>query len=192
MECNVCLLEWDATHCIPRMLPCGHSFCGDCLKLLYKPSESSDNCPTCLVSHKVGPKENLENFSKNFALIALAESKLSNAPLLQMRMGLSGSQERKRKKPLPSSRSSVSDLSFKSNLDQSLRRPRINSDLPFEMSRSIVSRGDEECKSEDEVRRIIETSSSEEIKEELERLEDSSTSSDEELDLRQIPCLKQG
>jgi len=73
-----------------------------------------------------------------------------------------------------------------------MRRPRINSDLPFEMSRSIVSRGDEECKSEDEVRRIIETSSSEEIKEELERLEDSSTSSDEELDLRQIPCLKQG
>jgi hypothetical protein len=162
------------------------------LKLLYKPSESSVNGPTCLVSHKVGPQENLENFSKNFALIALAESKLSNAPLLQMRMGLSGSQDKKRKKPLPSSRSSVSDLSFQSNLDQSMRRPRINSDLPFEMSRSVVSRGVEECKSEDEVRQIIETSSSEEIKEELERLEDSSTSSDEELDLRQIPCLKQG
>ena len=73
-----------------------------------------------------------------------------------------------------------------------MRRPRINSDLTFEMSRYFVSRGNEECKSEDEVRRIIETSSSEEIKEELERLEDSSTSSDEELDLRQIPCLKQG
>lgn len=60
------------------------------------------------------------------------------------------------------------------------------------MSRSTVSRGDEEWKSEDEVRRIIETSSSEEIKEAIEGLEDSSTSSEEELDPRQIPRIKQG
>lgn len=65
-----------------RMLPCGHSFCGDCLALLYKPSEGAVNCPTCLTMHKIGAKNNLENFSKNFALIALAESKHSNAPLL--------------------------------------------------------------------------------------------------------------
>jgi hypothetical protein len=171
------------------MLPCGHSFCGDCLTLLYKPSESAVNCPTCLVSHKVGPKENLENFSKNFALIALAESKHSNAPLLQMRMGLSGT-DRKRKKLVPVSRSSVSDLSLQSNLEPQ-RRQRINSDIPFEVSRSML-KSEEECKSEDEVRRVIETSSSEEIKEELEKLEDSSTSSDDELDPRQIPRLKHG
>ena len=167
------------------MLPCGHSFCGECLTLLYKPSESAVNCPTCLVSHKVGPKENLANFSKNFALIALAESKHSNAPLLQMRMGLSATSERKRKK-IPVSRSS--DLSLQANAEP-LRRPRINSDLPFEMSRSVADRS-EDCKSEDEVRRVIESSSSEEIKEA--RIEDSSTSSDEEVDPRQIPRLKQG
>lgn len=106
-----------------------------------------------------------------------------------MRMGLSGT-DRKRKKLVPVSRSSVSDLSLQSNLEPQ-RRPRINSDIPFEVSRSML-KSEEECKSEDEVRRVIETSSSEEIKEELEKLEDSSTSSDEELDPRQIPRLKHG
>jgi uncharacterized Zn finger protein (UPF0148 family) len=64
------------------MLPCGHSFCSDCLLLLFKPSEGAVNCPTCLIMHKVGTREKLDSFSKNFALIALAENKHSNAPLL--------------------------------------------------------------------------------------------------------------
>jgi len=60
------------------------------------------------------------------------------------------------------------------------------------MSKSYISRANEESKSEDEVRRIIETSSSEEVKEELERPEESFTSSDEEVDMRQIPCIRRG
>jgi hypothetical protein len=94
--------------------------------LLYKPSESSVNCPTCLVTHKVGQKENIDNFSKNFALIALAESKHSNAPLLQMKMGLSNTASDKKKKRHSLIKTTISELSFAQNSD--MRRPRVNSD----------------------------------------------------------------
>jgi len=83
--------------------------------------------------HKVGPKEKLENFTKNFALIALAENKHSNAPLLQMKMGLSSTSDKKnvKKRILSTCNSMVSELSFsQSQGDQLLRRPRINSDPP--------------------------------------------------------------
>lgn len=74
MECNVCLNEWDADQIIPKMLPCGHSFCEDCLYLLFKAQDKSIACPTCLVAHNVESKKQIETtFMKNFGLIALAE-----------------------------------------------------------------------------------------------------------------------
>ena len=88
MECNVCLNEWDEHKCIPRMLPCGHSYCGDCLSLLYKPSSQDLSCPKCMVIHKLASLDKLaEVFPKNWALIALADSHKPTAPLIQMRMG---------------------------------------------------------------------------------------------------------
>jgi len=88
MECNVCLNEWDEDRCIPRMLPCGHSYCGDCLSLLYKPSCQELSCPKCMVKHKLPHLDQMEQtFPKNWALIALADSHKPTAPLLQMRMG---------------------------------------------------------------------------------------------------------
>jgi hypothetical protein len=57
-----------------RMLPCGHSFCEDCLYLLFKAQDKSIACPTCLVAHNVESKKQIETtFMKNFGLIALAE-----------------------------------------------------------------------------------------------------------------------
>ena len=93
MECNVCLNEWNEEECIPRMLPCGHSYCEDCLKLLYQtPStEKSIQCPKCLVCADLESIEALESvFPKNWALIALAKShntKKPTVPRLNLRMG---------------------------------------------------------------------------------------------------------
>ena len=90
MECNVCLNEWSEQKCIPRMLPCGHSFCGDCLLLLFKPSSKELTCPKCLVPHKAESADKVDKvFPKNWALIALADSHKPTAPLLQMKRGMS-------------------------------------------------------------------------------------------------------
>ena len=71
------------------MLPCGHSFCGDCLLLLFKPSSKELTCPKCLLPHKVESADKLDNtFPKNWALIALADSHKPTAPLLQMKRGM--------------------------------------------------------------------------------------------------------
>lgn len=75
------------------MLPCGHSFCSDCLQLLFKPSKSSLSCPSCLQEVRLAPadldhKNISQNFTKNFALIALADSEQSREPLLQMKLSL--------------------------------------------------------------------------------------------------------
>ncbi len=59
MECNVCLNEWSSHSCIPRMIPCGHSFCSQCLQLLYKPSTDRLSCPTCLKEHLVKDPHNI-------------------------------------------------------------------------------------------------------------------------------------
>ena len=72
------------------MLPCGHSYCGECLSLLFKPSENMLSCPKCMVAHELQSLDKLEQvFPKNWALIALADSHKPTAPLLQMRMGSS-------------------------------------------------------------------------------------------------------
>lgn len=85
----------DLTHDLCRMIPCGHSFCQQCLKLLYKPSTQKLSCPTCLTEHNTQrPLDNnpdfvCEQFTKNFALLALADAnEYSREPLLQMKMNL--------------------------------------------------------------------------------------------------------
>ena len=90
MECNVCLNEWSEKECIPRMIPCGHSYCESCLELLYRPKDKSIQCPKCFASSDLESLSDLSNvFPKNWALIALAKSsnKKPTVPRLQMRMG---------------------------------------------------------------------------------------------------------
>ena len=57
------------------------------------------------------------------------------------------------------SRGSVSDLSY-SSCTEIQRRTRFNSDNPFEMRKSSLTTENEDYKSEDEVRRVNESSSS--------------------------------
>mmetsp|Transcript_45516 Transcript_45516/g.61767 ORF Transcript_45516/g.61767 Transcript_45516/m.61767 type:complete len:127 (+) Transcript_45516:30-410(+) len=74
MECNVCLNEWNSETCIPRMLNCGHSFCELCLEGLFKPSQKSISCATCLQNHELESKEAIGQLVKNFTLISLVET----------------------------------------------------------------------------------------------------------------------
>lgn len=63
--------------CDSRMLGCGHSFCEQCLELMFKQSDNSLVCPTCLKSHQFKEKEELTKLIKNFALLQLVEARQS-------------------------------------------------------------------------------------------------------------------
>ena len=153
MECNVCLNEWSEQKCIPRMLPCGHSFCGDCLLLLFKPSNKELTCPKCLVPHKAESADKVDKvFPKNWALIALADSHKPTAPLLQMRKGMN------------SARNGVPTNHLFQSLGASsvklvFARQRGNSDQIFSSGRklSTFDKNEEEWKSEDEMKRVVES-----------------------------------
>ena len=50
MECEICQNPWNTENRIPKILPCGHSFCLSCLKELFKNHNSQQNifkCPSC-------------------------------------------------------------------------------------------------------------------------------------------------
>ena len=85
MECSVCLRNWSGEDCVPRSLPCGHSFCDQCLSALFARKKVGIDCPTCLVQHKMTQSE-LQSLPKNYSLLALLRDKVST-----------------RKSPLPSS-----------------------------------------------------------------------------------------
>lgn len=64
-----------------RMLNCGHSFCEQCLKLMYRPSTKQLQCPSCLMFHNFALVEDLSKLIKNFTLLSLVENaKFSNTP----------------------------------------------------------------------------------------------------------------
>ncbi|XP_061190355.1 E3 ubiquitin-protein ligase Midline-1-like [Saccostrea echinata] len=52
-ECNICFVEYDENKHVPRVLPCHHTFCTECLSKHCK--EQTLKCPLC----------NREHFAKN-------------------------------------------------------------------------------------------------------------------------------
>ncbi|CAC5379844.1 unnamed protein product [Mytilus coruscus] len=52
LECNICTEVFDEDERIPRLLPCHHSFCSECLKRLDRRKDTI-KCPTCNAVHKV-------------------------------------------------------------------------------------------------------------------------------------------
>ena len=67
MPCAICLCDYKD----PRILPCGHSFCEECLKnavINYKLI-----CPSCRTKHK---NIDLSLFPKNYGLIDEVEKKI--------------------------------------------------------------------------------------------------------------------
>ena len=65
LECGVCL----ETFCDPRILPCGHSFCFECLQKQIG-NKKIENCATCRVQFSV-PSEGVQKLTKNYSLIGL-------------------------------------------------------------------------------------------------------------------------
>ena len=53
MECGVCMMEWDDKEVIPQNLPCGHTYCQNCLKQLWKAATKTIECPNCRKAHKI-------------------------------------------------------------------------------------------------------------------------------------------
>eukprot|EP01025_Chloroclados_australasicus_P032973 TRINITY_DN334_c1_g1_i2.p1 TRINITY_DN334_c1_g1~~TRINITY_DN334_c1_g1_i2.p1 ORF type:complete len:265 (-),score=-6.22 TRINITY_DN334_c1_g1_i2:37-780(-) len=78
-SCPVCLELYSHVHCkrFPRILPCGHTFCQECLSDLLKVS-ALVICPQCRKVHVPSPDYGLNSFSKNCALIDLLESNDDN------------------------------------------------------------------------------------------------------------------
>ena len=75
MECDICQLKWNTENIIPRILPCGHTFCQSCIiKQIHKKPKQIFKCPSC---HKeINSLESLKdilNLRKNSALITLTD-----------------------------------------------------------------------------------------------------------------------
>ncbi|CAC5379846.1 unnamed protein product [Mytilus coruscus] len=56
LECNICTELFDEDDHIPRLLPCHHPFCSECLKRLGRRKDTI-KCPTCNAVHKVKKNE---------------------------------------------------------------------------------------------------------------------------------------
>ncbi|CAG2244918.1 unnamed protein product [Mytilus edulis] len=52
LECNICTELFDEDERIPRLLPCHHPFCSECIKRLGHRKDTF-KCPTCNTVHKV-------------------------------------------------------------------------------------------------------------------------------------------
>jgi len=75
MECDICQLKWSMDNIIPRILPCGHTFCQSCIiKQIQKKSKQIFKCPTCNKEIKsLESKDDVLNLRKNSALLTLLD-----------------------------------------------------------------------------------------------------------------------
>ena len=78
MECEKCLCQWDLEVHIPKILPCGHTICKQCLLSLLHHSNSSElsnlKCPLCQDEHDtISSKEDISNLKENQLLISLTD-----------------------------------------------------------------------------------------------------------------------
>eukprot|EP00347_Sterkiella_histriomuscorum_P005030 403358170 len=63
------------------MLNCGHSYCENCIKLMFKPANKSLQCPSCLFNHPFEKLEDLSKLIKNYTLISILEAaRYGNTP----------------------------------------------------------------------------------------------------------------
>ena len=67
LECSICLEQM----VVPKILPCGHTFCLDCLCKI-EPEEKKIKCPECRKEHDL-PIEGAKGFSNNYKLATLID-----------------------------------------------------------------------------------------------------------------------
>ncbi|CAI2379287.1 unnamed protein product [Moneuplotes crassus] len=67
MECPICMIDYDDTSCIPKVLPnCGHTICMSCINKLRKSGKIQ--CSDCRLNQKIKKGEDLPT---NFAIFEL-------------------------------------------------------------------------------------------------------------------------
>ena len=71
MECTICFNGFDLSQNFPRILPCGHTFCSECLARLVQ-ADSSLKCPNC--NSKI-QKIILEAIPRNFNFMEILEKR---------------------------------------------------------------------------------------------------------------------
>ena len=68
LECPVCFEKM----CLPKLLPCGHTFCIVCLsKMADTNKKNKIECPNCRKIHNL-PKDGVNGFNNNYTLIELS------------------------------------------------------------------------------------------------------------------------
>ena len=87
LECPVCFEKM----CQPKLLPCGHTFCIDCLNQIAQNNRQRNkiDCPNCRKSHNL-PENGVNGFNNNYTLIelislnvdSLVQKPTPSAPLL--------------------------------------------------------------------------------------------------------------
>mmetsp|Transcript_16064 Transcript_16064/g.29445 ORF Transcript_16064/g.29445 Transcript_16064/m.29445 type:complete len:447 (+) Transcript_16064:725-2065(+) len=80
LSCGICLNQFNAETNLPRMLPCGHTYCHDCLSRLFQQEE----VPKCPEDDEVISASAPEGLPKNFALLRLVQKQVkgSNDPTM--------------------------------------------------------------------------------------------------------------
>jgi hypothetical protein len=63
-DCGICYRPYNHTEKKPLSLPCGHTFCQECLITISK--HSRINCPLDKIAHKVG----IENLPVNYPILS--------------------------------------------------------------------------------------------------------------------------
>ena len=82
MECDICLIDWDLNLKIPKILPCGHTICLQCLNDMFfsaKKKQVKFLCPNCKydLGNKIIQQSDLNNLLSNDTLISIVQ-KLEN------------------------------------------------------------------------------------------------------------------
>ena len=76
LECPVCFEKM----CLPKLLPCGHTFCIVCLsKMADTNKKNKIECPNCRKIHNL-PKDGVNGFNNNYTLLELISLNVDSKP----------------------------------------------------------------------------------------------------------------
>ena len=95
MECELCSSQWNLDCKIPKILPCGHTFCLKCLYGIMEKHNKEEpfKCPNCKREiEMLKTKKDINNLPKNIQLISLldkVETQKSRTNILNISMSMS-------------------------------------------------------------------------------------------------------
>ncbi|CAD8126365.1 RING-type domain-containing protein [Caenorhabditis elegans] len=74
-KCGICLAQyWSTGDMAPRVMNCGHTYCGSCIEIFAEQKDGMVICPFCTRTHFCNTIHPLPFFSENHLLIILCSS----------------------------------------------------------------------------------------------------------------------